>query len=167
MRTTAQLDEYPPTESQDLATIVEIQRRQLHLLRLENDGLRMQSDHVATRHWRAQTRRLSILDLPVEITAAIFQHCCSDSRPTVAPRDCPLLLLRVCRSWHAIAVSTPGLWSDIDIQLRGGDISALARVVDSWLHRAGALPLTISLEAADNWRRVDAPALPSLLETLQ
>ncbi|KAJ7192344.1 hypothetical protein GGX14DRAFT_300193, partial [Mycena pura] len=54
----------------------------------------------------------SILTLPVEITARIFVEClpAGNHCKGLSSRHAPLLLMRVCRRWRDIAVSSCELW---------------------------------------------------------
>ncbi|KAF8871506.1 hypothetical protein BD779DRAFT_460254 [Infundibulicybe gibba] len=55
--------------------------------------------------------RRAVSDFPPEILEKIFLHCLLPGWGSYSPRDAPLLLIRVCRSWREVAVSTPLLWS--------------------------------------------------------
>nr|GAT57233.1 predicted protein [Mycena chlorophos] len=84
-----------------------------------------------------------VLTLPNEITTQIFLHCVEDakrpdghSRPI--PADSPLLLTRVCRSWRAIALNTPALWSQVAV--RNG---LSPEILNMWLQHATPLPMDL------------------------
>ncbi|KAJ7108138.1 hypothetical protein C8R44DRAFT_636666, partial [Mycena epipterygia] len=52
-----------------------------------------------------------VLTLPAEITSQIFVGCLPDhGRVRPSPKTAPLSLLRVCRAWREIALSTCQLW---------------------------------------------------------
>ncbi|KAJ6466450.1 hypothetical protein C8R45DRAFT_489282 [Mycena sanguinolenta] len=55
----------------------------------------------------------------------------------------PLLLLRVCKSWTAIALSTPALWTSIRIYFPCSK-SFRTWVLPAWLNRAHNRPLSVS-----------------------
>ncbi|KAJ7167817.1 hypothetical protein C8R46DRAFT_1094246 [Mycena filopes] len=97
--------------------------------------------------------RCPALALPPEITSEIFLHCLPPvpelgSYPKDAPRSsrAPLLLLRVCRAWRDIAMSTPHLWAHLHLDL-GGDMSdsGVGTVINDWFGRARSCPLSFSV----------------------
>ncbi|KAJ7643565.1 hypothetical protein FB45DRAFT_736683, partial [Roridomyces roridus] len=53
-----------------------------------------------------------ITRLPVELSSMIFKECIREPPVFESLRDhaAPMLLLRVCRSWTRLALSTPSLW---------------------------------------------------------
>ncbi|PPQ80489.1 hypothetical protein CVT25_001756 [Psilocybe cyanescens] len=55
----------------------------------------------------------------------------------------PLLLGAVCREWREITLATPQLWTTVTIQPYRD--SAHIHIVNEWLQRSGARPLTITL----------------------
>ncbi|KAJ7726384.1 hypothetical protein B0H16DRAFT_1894809 [Mycena metata] len=95
-----------------------------------------------------------VLSLPPEITSKIFLHCLppppvSSSRKNIGPRTtlAPLLLLRICRVWREIALSTPHLWNVLHIDTTAiGTRIWSTTVVPDWFGRAGSCPLTFSLK---------------------
>ncbi|KAJ7034773.1 hypothetical protein C8F04DRAFT_1001670 [Mycena alexandri] len=95
---------------------------------------------------------LSIIDFPSEITSVIFLHCVEgevndwgdQKLPGLFEDAAPLLLLRICRQWRTVALSTPELWTSIQVHCPY-DIEAIVPRLDRWLLRAGSLPLNINL----------------------
>ncbi|KAJ7149184.1 hypothetical protein C8R43DRAFT_1236534 [Mycena crocata] len=90
------------------------------------------------------------LTLPPEIVSEIFIHFLPTypARPPFGGRLSPLLLCQICRNWRQIARSTPKLWRAIQIHTDSptiGNKNTLA-VVDQWLSRARACPLSFSLK---------------------
>ncbi|KAK7000455.1 F-box domain-containing protein [Favolaschia claudopus] len=88
--------------------------------------------------------------LPLEIQSHIFLLVDGDSEndlPKPAPRSPPMLFLNVCRLWRDIALSTPRLWTEIQLDSlpRGSDDSALCKL---WLERPGNLPLSLTLHGS-------------------
>jgi hypothetical protein len=93
--------------------------------------------------------------LPLEISSEIFLQCirvnpnCAARegdpglRPMAGAHQVPMLLLNVCNAWSAIALSTPALWStiQIDFPCAGG----LTQLLPIWFQRARNRPLYISL----------------------
>ncbi|KAJ7092435.1 hypothetical protein B0H15DRAFT_929887 [Mycena belliarum] len=86
----------------------------------------------------------SILRIPPEITAKIFGHCLPDDPSPPAIERAPLLLGRVCKDWRRIAWGLPELWSSLKI---AGNYLPL-ELVEAWLFRAGAAPLSIALKGS-------------------
>ncbi|KAF8211064.1 hypothetical protein K438DRAFT_1449849, partial [Mycena galopus ATCC 62051] len=80
--------------------------------------------------------------LPTELTSEIFINCLSSGRVVPRARTPPLLLAQVCSKWRAIAFSVPELWNCV----RPRHLSAnTIQLLELWLHRAGTLPISISL----------------------
>ncbi|KAJ7277511.1 hypothetical protein C8J57DRAFT_1007682, partial [Mycena rebaudengoi] len=55
-----------------------------------------------------------ILTLPPEIGSEIFLQCLPGVVYPISS-EVPLSLLGICRAWNALALSTPALWTRIDI----------------------------------------------------
>ncbi|KAJ6589135.1 hypothetical protein B0H19DRAFT_1058189 [Mycena capillaripes] len=62
-----------------------------------------------------------------------------------AEHEPPLLLGRICRQWRSIALSTPELWTAIQLHCPYY-IEKVLPALDRWLLRSGTLPLTIDLQ---------------------
>ncbi|KAJ7125807.1 hypothetical protein C8R43DRAFT_958278 [Mycena crocata] len=89
-----------------------------------------------------------VLTLPNEIISEIFLHCVSFDRtdPIPSPQKAPLLLGQICHLWREIALSTPSLWNMITLDIIKVDAyESQLRLLDMWLTRSRASPLTISL----------------------
>jgi hypothetical protein len=89
--------------------------------------------------------------LPPEISSDIFPHCLSpvpalDLPPSDArggPDPYLILLLTVCNAWTTMALSTPDLWTAIDIIFPCAE--GFPEILETWLQRARNRPLSISL----------------------
>jgi hypothetical protein len=89
--------------------------------------------------------------LPPEISSDIFLHRLSpapalDLPPSGArggPDPYLILLLTVCNAWTTIALSTPDLWTAIDIIFPCAE--GFPEILETWLQRARNRPLSISL----------------------
>ncbi|KAJ7220971.1 hypothetical protein C8J57DRAFT_1149001 [Mycena rebaudengoi] len=69
-----------------------------------------------------------------------FRNC------TIYSMESPILICQICRAWRSLALSTPGLWNSLHIAVPDYTrLSAMVIMVDGWLSRSGALPLSISL----------------------
>ncbi|KAK7000399.1 hypothetical protein R3P38DRAFT_3219299 [Favolaschia claudopus] len=97
--------------------------------------------------------------LPLEIQSLIFLHVPISTpffvryrhptrgwMPRPTPDARPMVFLGVCRLWRDIALSTPKLWSEIELELpRGPEYISLCKL---WLTRARSLPLSLSLHGS-------------------
>ncbi|KAJ7277208.1 hypothetical protein C8J57DRAFT_1581494 [Mycena rebaudengoi] len=87
-----------------------------------------------------------ILTLPLEITSEIFMQSLPSHGAVVPhPSSSPLILLRICRTWRILALSTPTLWTDLYIAIEGVHRTLrapgkLETFVEAWFHRARTLP---------------------------
>ncbi|CAK5269042.1 unnamed protein product [Mycena citricolor] len=83
------------------------------------------------------------LDLPYELTEAIFFHYVEECDPD------PSLLATVCRHWRSIALSTPALWTHIHLQppthVSDQQWTAFLAHLILRLSRTRDLPLSISV----------------------
>ncbi|KAK7022416.1 hypothetical protein R3P38DRAFT_2960899 [Favolaschia claudopus] len=97
--------------------------------------------------------------LPLEIQSLVFLHVSistpffdryhhpSGCMPRPTPDARPMVFLSVCRLWRDIALATPELWSEIELELlpRGPEYISLCKL---WLTRARSLPLSLSLHGS-------------------
>ncbi|KAK7038204.1 hypothetical protein R3P38DRAFT_2904988 [Favolaschia claudopus] len=94
-----------------------------------------------------------ILALPLEILAEIFTHCLPDvDFITPNPSTAPLALCGVCHQWREVALSTPTLWSSLELILDPAALDkgpcqwdAYVYLCMTWLARARQAPLVLSL----------------------
>ncbi|KAJ7712035.1 hypothetical protein B0H16DRAFT_1900280 [Mycena metata] len=125
---------------------------------------------------KLRTLRFPVLTLPVEVTSQIFIHALPDPPNSdsdirycqMQPRlyDAPLVFLRICRAWRAIALGTPGLWADI--RLADGDLGVPTRVMlTDWIKRAGIGPLTLTLRLDSDSRNASWPKEEPFTQILQ
>lgn len=118
---------------------------------------------------------LILANLSDEITSEIFLHCLDPfpSYPgsTANPRRLPMLLLHVCRTWKSIALATPGLWTNLNLEFDripqalfdGGN---LERFIDDCVARTANLPLSLHLVAGYRRREEVARRIPAILQQL-
>jgi hypothetical protein len=92
--------------------------------------------------------------LPIEVLSKIFVCCLTESVSYIAPAadEAPLLLCRVCRLWRITAQSTPELWCSIRVTPR-----LSPKLIDTWLSRAKAHPMSISFPLGSGPMRADLP----------
>ncbi|KAF7366750.1 F-box domain-containing protein [Mycena sanguinolenta] len=80
-----------------------------------------------------------IAALPFELSSEIFLQCLPPSPSPNKPYEAPMLLMNVCRAWTQVALSTPLLWTSIDLRCQRVD------GLQFWLDRAQHCPLSITL----------------------
>ncbi|KAK7052054.1 hypothetical protein R3P38DRAFT_1634593 [Favolaschia claudopus] len=108
---------------------------------------------LMSQHKEAQRKMNFFLDpmaqLPLEIQSMIFVFArqLGSEIPEPNPRSPPMVFLSVCRMWRDIALSTPALWSEIQLDSlpRGSNYLELGNI---WLKRARALPLSVKLNGS-------------------
>lgn len=93
-----------------------------------------------------------ILRFPPEVLSEIFQHCMEF--PNIVQyswpqRDVhtPVFLASVCRSWRAVMLAHPKLWSSIALTLRPKDIKRHIALLDLYFSRSASHPLCLYLES--------------------
>ncbi|KAJ6510716.1 hypothetical protein C8R45DRAFT_964933 [Mycena sanguinolenta] len=93
-----------------------------------------------------------IARLPLEISSKIFLQSLPPL-PTPGPSHPPMLLLNVCSTWSAIALSSPDLWTAIQIEFPcSNDVAQLLRI---WFQRTRNRPVSVLLcGALDQWNHV-------------
>ncbi|KAJ7621968.1 hypothetical protein DFH06DRAFT_1232349 [Mycena polygramma] len=80
--------------------------------------------------------------LSLEISSEIFMLC----RTSLQINPCKLPpLLNICHLWRTIALSTPLLWTKIDIFSNSAENDSLTKLCNTWFSRARALPLSLYL----------------------
>ncbi|KAK1228495.1 hypothetical protein PQX77_008474 [Marasmius sp. AFHP31] len=105
--------------------------------------------------------------MPEDILRGVFEMCLPEDRlPARDLTEAPLLLTTVCRSWRAVAISTPTLWNAVQIRLPSvmrhdlsddsfkGLVERRLEGTKLWLERSGSLPLSIHFDA-----RFDCPCV--------
>ncbi|KAF8183620.1 hypothetical protein BJ912DRAFT_905849 [Pholiota molesta] len=81
--------------------------------------------------------------LPIELLSEIFLLCVDESVDARNTIHIPLLLSNICSRWRAAAIANPQLWARLSIQLSGTVSRPKTALVDTWLTRSAACPLTI------------------------
>ncbi|KAJ3500478.1 hypothetical protein NLJ89_g9776 [Agrocybe chaxingu] len=159
--------------------LLEASRSQLSIIQGEMDELAKLLATVKQRFEATQqsiTKHETILSpirrVPADVLGEIFGHCLPTHRnPLFLSSEAPILPSHVCRSWRAVALSTPSLWGRLHVSLPGV-VSPLSNVpsidtihannllalypkimkrrsdaVKEWLARSGASPLSVSIFA--------------------
>lgn len=86
--------------------------------------------------------------LPDEILAEIFNLTVDDRRLSDRSFRChlqPLVLGQICRHWREVSLSTPAIWSQIEIDF--SEIEKRAPMINLFLERAKITPLSLRLMA--------------------
>ncbi|KAJ7759401.1 hypothetical protein DFH07DRAFT_884339 [Mycena maculata] len=95
-----------------------------------------------------------VLTLPNEIISEIFFHTLpeeayqSPPKHSDSPSPCansPLALGHICSKWRQIALSTPTLWTALELYLDNVVNSNQLRLLEIWLNRSGGCPLSIGI----------------------
>jgi len=130
--------------------------------------------------------------VPQDVLHEIFFHCLPTHRnPIMTSSESPVLLTRICRSWRAIALSSPRIWSKIHVPFPGdpgfstgygiitdetslinrhqrytGLLQLRCDVVREWLSRSGTCPLSISMYHPGSNSDLQNPSLDNLSHEL-
>ncbi|KAK7038250.1 hypothetical protein R3P38DRAFT_3311439 [Favolaschia claudopus] len=132
--------------------------RQLRALEAEIDELQTTIAKLTEKHEALnayvhpyQALISPIRRMPEEILAEIFLACLPTDRDCfMVSSDAPILLGRICRSWRAISLATPGLWASLHIvapPLKHKSAAPRLEAVDTWLARSGQMSLSLSLQS--------------------
>lgn len=82
--------------------------------------------------------------LPEDILIQIFLHSARDEAPSILSP--PLTLIRVCRYWRRLGISSPTLWAQVLLGVGGTNPVRDIRFLDLWLSRAGLSLLHIKTQ---------------------
>ncbi|KAJ7811683.1 hypothetical protein B0H14DRAFT_2859397 [Mycena olivaceomarginata] len=102
-----------------------------------------------------------ILAHPFEMTAEIFGHF-----QPIYPAASLTLLAQVCRQWRDIAMSSPRLWSSLQLDLDPKILPQQLILLRSWLTRSGACPLSIGITYKAAEPGVIAPPINDIVHEL-
>ncbi|KAJ7149639.1 hypothetical protein C8R46DRAFT_1125660 [Mycena filopes] len=93
-----------------------------------------------------------VLTLPNEVVSEIFLQTL-DKSPSLGGRASPIYLGHICQRWRDIALSTPSLWSTMDIAMRHFKAPQnYLRLLDVWLTRSRHCPLSVTFTDVFNGR---------------
>ncbi|KAJ7633179.1 hypothetical protein FB45DRAFT_832669 [Roridomyces roridus] len=90
-----------------------------------------------------------ILTLPAEIASEIFLQFIPSypERPSFWGFQSPSFLFQICRQWRDVALTTPALWSTMELVLElSGYHAQQLDLLKIWLERSGGCGLSIRLE---------------------
>ncbi|KAF7361513.1 F-box domain-containing protein [Mycena sanguinolenta] len=106
---------------------------------LQKVSEKLQRDKILVQR-QLNAVRDPIARLPLELSSEIFLRSLSPF-PKPGVSHAPMLLLNVCNAWTDIALSTPDLWTAIQIEFPCTD--DLAHLLPIWFLRARARPLSV------------------------
>ncbi|KAF9481453.1 hypothetical protein BDN70DRAFT_528374 [Pholiota conissans] len=89
------------------------------------------------------SRKIPSARLPIELLSEIFLLCVDDSVDQRNTIQIPLLLANICSRWRSAAIANPQLWARLFLKLAGTSSKSQTALVDTWLARSAACPLTI------------------------
>ncbi|KAJ7149623.1 hypothetical protein C8R46DRAFT_1125632 [Mycena filopes] len=93
-----------------------------------------------------------VLTLPNEVVSEVFLQTL-DKSPSLGGRGSPIYLGHICQRWRDIALSTPSLWSTMNLAMRHFRAPQnYLRLLDAWLTRSKDCPLSITFIDALNGR---------------
>ncbi|KAK7044509.1 hypothetical protein R3P38DRAFT_2879189 [Favolaschia claudopus] len=124
--------------------------------------------------------------LPPEILGLIFSFVTPKPNSSRGFSMCsaPWLFTRVCRFWSAVALSTPALWSRLDLHLDGMGENGAIPLAQLQIQRSQNMPLTViichssymwldshllldvALSASERWAVADIHMHPILLQEM-
>ncbi|KAI6167970.1 hypothetical protein EDD17DRAFT_1460349, partial [Pisolithus thermaeus] len=85
--------------------------------------------------------------MPPEIMARIFEFCgdIGARGPHAEPsKRAPLLLGSVCRSWRALSLAIPRLWTTLYLRLpTSGTFVKQHEILEAWLERSRPFPISL------------------------
>ncbi|TDL19362.1 hypothetical protein BD410DRAFT_900222 [Rickenella mellea] len=94
---------------------------------------------------------------PVEVVSTIFKHCLptdQNSLPLPLKNASPINVSCVCKQWREIALSTPQLWSGIQMCVEDDQPEAQwSHILERWISRSGNIGFSfvINQERDEDW----------------
>ncbi|KAJ7639315.1 hypothetical protein FB45DRAFT_905292 [Roridomyces roridus] len=125
----------------------QVSRLALEIHALQTNLAEMQAELVRLQH-QLDAVTYPVLSLPPEIVSGIFLHCLpAEALGTdgIDNTEAPLLVSHVCSQWRRIALSTPALWANLDIDVSCRNLYA-AEIAKAWLGRARSSPLSVKIQ---------------------
>lgn len=103
--------------------------------------------------------------MPDEMLGEIFMACLSTNHRREATDDTgrfPALAMRICRRWRDVTISTPRLWTQLDVDIQRTKCTSLRRrQIQEQIARSGACPLDIFIRFPEvcgpQWEEIDGP----------
>ncbi|KAF7332502.1 F-box domain-containing protein [Mycena kentingensis (nom. inval.)] len=126
-------------------------RREIYRLELEieKQEAALATNRSLLRKFKANLARenptFPVLTLPPEITSEIFVYCVSEDIEPADYNDPPFVLLRVCKAWNRIAMTTPALWTKIHLKLETSQMPKLMLTLRTMAKRSGQVCLSVKI----------------------
>ncbi|KAF7332470.1 F-box domain-containing protein [Mycena kentingensis (nom. inval.)] len=126
-------------------------RREIYLLEREIDrqaatlSANRSHLHNLQANLRERNSMFPIHALPPEIIAEVFVHCLPEETSLANYSCAPFVLLRVCKAWKQIAMSTAALWTNINILLSVYNEESPVQTLECMAQRSSEMPLTVAI----------------------
>src|ERR1700733_15289970 len=89
--------------------------------------------------------------LPPELLGEIFRYCLPQNYHEKGDHKAVMLPSHVCKHWRDVALSTPTLWTNIDLRVTNETLESRAALVITWFARSGSsLSLSFTLSGQEN-----------------
>ncbi|RXW22082.1 hypothetical protein EST38_g3774 [Candolleomyces aberdarensis] len=181
--------DHVPSET-GLLEIEKVAPHNARMVRLEKDlqeaeakiaRLRKEKEDVLRMIKPLKSLSSLIRRFPREIMELIFIHSMSTTapeRPNLSICHAPLALLRVCKLWREIALTTPQLWASVELTIpahlrhsfgnapdakKQQRVASFLDLFDRWLERSESYPLSIIVR---RYHRDDGTTVRSLASKL-
>ncbi|KAG8691042.1 hypothetical protein FRC08_010284 [Ceratobasidium sp. 394] len=147
----------------------------LELLSLQSEEERLKQTRITLANERNKSRVLDpACRLPLEILATIFamatsQYTKRDRTASSRSHASPIVLSSVSSSWRQIALTTPSLWSYIDLVIGSTSTPSHRKQAELWVQRSCNAALYINIyekSSYSNQEPVPKHQIASLLEFL-
>ncbi|CAA7271037.1 unnamed protein product [Cyclocybe aegerita] len=112
---------------------------------LQNSQGQYPSGNVTTQRYRLHARLYGRYPSEIVSQFLVILICIDDSASGTPIRDICL----TCGEWCDVGVSTPKLWSCLDINVDSGSSQAMRRWIEKWLERSKRHSLKTSLSISD------------------
>jgi hypothetical protein len=117
--------------------------------------------HALCNHRQILATLLSpVRRLPPELLGEIFRHCLPQDYQEKGAHQAVMLPSHVCKHWRDVALSTPALWTNIDLHVTDETLESRVALLTTWFSRSGGSPLSFTLDGKENVR----PLLAFLLQ---
>ncbi|KAJ6504275.1 hypothetical protein C8R47DRAFT_968588 [Mycena vitilis] len=111
-----------------------------------SEGRRSLEREHAFMQKQLETFSYPCITLPPEVLSQIFILCLRPPRARPNVTEAPLLLCNVCKIWRDTAITTPELWSSLQVNLNSSLFgSNFIDLLDLWLSRSGSQPLSLGV----------------------
>ncbi|KZP27623.1 hypothetical protein FIBSPDRAFT_1040140 [Athelia psychrophila] len=102
---------------------------------------------------------------PPEVLSEIFLHLTPSYNSDVESDDLPMFLGGICSYWRQVALSTPRLWSTIDVNIKKGTEQPRCELIKLLTARSGACPLDVRYLHDGEWTQDAQCCLQEILRS--